>query len=356
MLSFLELRGARPRPLRPIAPQLIVLATILTLAGNIAEARNDEVYYKDGAYSTFSLSDQDSDRYGLNEHPADLSPDDLQPILQAITHRASGLFSGDGLETLFSPQQATLMAGQIAKGLRRARPDQDVTFVIQRKARKLVLMSGLALTSGRVFYADGKLNLIIGEHDRQRNREYERLFDTTGAVQPYALSSGKRKSNSGALKGDLLAYEGLGNQVTEKGKLRKDWIVIDVPQALASVRAQPAPAALADGQGPLAPAPAAAGMTSEEAAALQAEQEAMREELSRMREQLEATPSGTGAGPAAPAAAVPAAAVAPASAAPVRVPGTNIEERLRLLIELYQQGLITEDEYNAKRREILSEL
>ncbi|MEM9385673.1 MAG: SHOCT domain-containing protein [Pseudomonadota bacterium] len=310
------------------------------------------MFYKDGAYSTFALADQDTDRYGLNEHPVELSPDDLKPILQAITVRADGLFSNNELETLFSPQQATLLAGQIAKGLQLAQPDQDVTFVIQRRARRLVLLSGLALTSGRIFYADGKLNIIIGELDRQRNREFERLFDTTGAVQPYALSSGNRKRNSGALKGQLLAYEGLSNQVTSKGKVRTDWIVIDVDLALDSIEAQPTLATAAGGAAPAAEVSApSAGMTSEEATALQAEQEAMRAEMSRMREQLEAAPSNSSSAPA----AVPAAASAPPSA-PLRVPGTNIEERLRLLIDLYQQGLITEAEYNDKRRQILSEL
>lgn len=354
MLRLLSTCGSRPRPLRLIASQLIALATIFALTvGPASHARDPNVFYKDGAYSTFTLADQDTDRYGLNEHPVELSPDDLKPILQAITVRADGLFSNNELETLFSPQQATLLAGQIAKGLQLAQPDQDVTFVMQRRSRRLVLLSGLALTSGRVFFADGKLNIIIGELDRQRNREFERLFDTTGAVQPYALSSGTRKRNSGALKGQLLAYEGLSNQVTSKGKVRTDWILIDVPLALDSLEAQPSLAtAASNGAAPAtAPAPSS-GMTSEEAAALQAEQDAMRAEMSRMREQLETAPSPSAS--SAPA-AVPAAAAA-APSAPLRVPGTNIEDRLRLLIDLYQQGLITEAEYNDKRRQILSEL
>ncbi|MEO0424127.1 MAG: SHOCT domain-containing protein [Pseudomonadota bacterium] len=356
MLSLPSPCGSKPRPFRLLAPQIIALATFFALTfGPASHARDPDVFYKDGAYSTFTLADQDTDRYGLNEHPVELSPDDLKPILQAITVRADGLFSNNELETLFSPQQATLLAGQIAKGLQLAGPDQDVTFVMQRRSRRLVLLSGLALTSGRIFFADGKLNIIIGELDRQRNREFERLFDTTGAVQPYALSSGTRKRNSGALKGQLLAYEGLSNQVTSKGKVRTDWILIDVPLALDSLEAQPSLATAgsngASGAPAAVPAPApSAGMTSEEAAALQAEQEAMRAEMSRMREQLEAAPSGSST-----PAAVPAAATA-APSAPLRVPGTNIEERLRLLIDLYQQGLITEAEYNDKRRQILSEL
>ncbi|MEO0972409.1 MAG: hypothetical protein AAFX85_04880, partial [Pseudomonadota bacterium] len=210
-------RADSSAPFSALASALLIVASTTFVAPDAA-ARNDEIYYKDGAYTSFALTKQDTDRFGANEHPAELSPDDLEPVLRSISVRDDGLFSDASIEPLFSRQQATIMAGQLAKGLRQARPDEDIVFVTQRKARKLVLLNGLALTSGRAFIADGQLNIIIGEHDRQRNREYERLFDTTGAVQPYSLSPGNRKRNSGAIKGDLIAFEGISNQVA-KGKV-----------------------------------------------------------------------------------------------------------------------------------------
>lgn len=332
---------------------LAALAALITswLACGPAVGLGDDVYYKDGAYTTFELVKQDTGRFGPNEHPVDLAAKDLEPILRAITLRADGLFANGDVAPLFSEEQARLLATWIPEGLRRAGPEQDVLFVLQRRARRLVLLSGNALTSGRVFYADGRLNIIIGEHDRARNREFERLFDTSGAINPYELSPGKRRRNSGAINAELLPFSGVSFN-TIKGNVRDDWFVIDIPQAVAAIETgdytAPPPDVVA-GQ------PARSDeLSSDEAVALQQEQEEMRREMEALREQV----AGGSTAPAEAQEAVPAGggAEAPARRGSERLPGSDIERRLRLLIQLREDGLITQEEFDAKRRDILSEL
>ena len=317
----------------------ILLTALLVATDATAQARrSDGLYFKDGAYNTFQLRKQDTNRFGPNAHPVQLEAKDLEPIFRAISLRAEGLFAGGDVGSLFSQNQATLLATQVSRGLALATPEQDIVFVLQRRARRLVLLSSEALTSGRIFFADGKLNIIIGEFDRARNREFERLFDTTGAVNPYDLSNGNRKRNSGSVNASLIPISGISMAVV-KDKQRSDWFVIDVPEALAALAGEPAPeAAFAAGRaGPVAPA-APAGVSSDEAQALRTQQEEMQREMARLQEQLDAGEA------------------APTPPTPVRLPGAEIEERLRLLIKLYDEGLINQQEYDAKRREILSEL
>jgi hypothetical protein len=248
---------------------------------------------------------------------------DLEPVLRAISLSSKKLFGESGIAPVFSEEQARLLATYIPIGLGRATAQQDILFVLQRPARTLGILSNNALTSGRVFYTDGKLNIIIGEHDRGRNYEFERHFETSDTVNPYDLSPGSRKRPSGAIKGDIVPLAGLSSNEV-KGKPRPDWFVIDVPEAIASLQAQPAPTAVPAAQTAAAP-PA----------------------------------QTTGGAPAAGAAAVGAAAGATRTVTPMppgRTPGTNIEERLRLLIKLYEEGLIDEADFEAKKLEILSEL
>jgi len=60
-----------------------------------------------------------------------------------------------------------------------------------------------------------------------------------------------------------------------------------------------------------------------------------------------------GAAPAAPAAAP--AAPAPAAAAPAPA-GNPVADKLRQLKELFDQGLISQEELNAKRQKLLDEM
>ncbi len=73
----------------------------------------------------------------------------------------------------------------------------------------------------------------------------------------------------------------------------------------------------------------------------------------------EAAPAASEAAPEEPAAAAVAPAAAPAAAPVAATSGSSdkalLKERLRTLKEFFDEGLITEEEYNAKRQDVLAQ-
>ena len=186
------------------------------------------------------------------------------------------------------------------------------------------LIKALGVNAGRVFYSDGRLNVIFGElqsNYRKKNVYGQRSEDYTPRRQ------GSR-SKATEQKWILVARPGLEFHSTNGGDTRNDWVVIDTAVAGSEVLAAPTahrcPAA-ASGIRACGAAPAP-------------------------------SPPAIVAAPA----PVPAAAAAPAAAAePVPRTGTSsadLEQRLRKLKDLRDKGLISEEAYRAKMQELLSEL
>ena len=175
--------------------------------------------------------------------------------------------------------------------------------------------------SGRAFYKDGKLNIIIGEYDKPRQEGYEKAYDPTevGIVKYYFLH-GSRNSQQ---KFDLntVKVAGIENKLV-KNRVRKDWFVIDVEEAadnyLALIKERENPKTTRDKQFEI------------EAAKLAKERREMRLEMARLRKEMK---EGGGASS-----------------------GSSVEQRLENLDKLRDKGLVTDDEYKSKREEILNDI
>jgi len=150
----------------------------------------------------------------------------------------------------------------------------------------------ISAITARLFFADGHLNLIVRD---PRTDFFDRA---KGTGQAPSFTVGSRTSAGTA---DLRSPNGRNS--------RPDWLVLSTEAAAPAAPAVAAPAVLPT--------------------------------------------------PAAPAAAAPhaAAPAAPVAAPPVAVPAQgDPEKRLELLKRLYDKGLITSDEYQKKRQEILQGL
>ena len=103
-----------------------------------------------------------------NDQPVQIDPLKLRQVLGAIDlWGKKGIFSDDQDTTpVFSASELDILARAIAEGLAQAKPDQDVTFWIvgMHEGTFTKEQEGIA---GRVFYKDGKLNLIFGDLHRQ---------------------------------------------------------------------------------------------------------------------------------------------------------------------------------------------
>lgn len=224
----------------------------------------------------------------VNEHPASVSPLELRRLLSSVA------LSREGDETsLFSETELKVLESAGVKGLRQAGPDEDVTFAVFGYHTALQgFLKETRVTTGRMFYQDGKLNLILGIAQREVMDNEDRRLN------PFVPGSRLKQAD---LAGRITAAAG-GVPFTMK---RPDWLVFspysDSPPVVEAVQPRPESAA-----------PVAVPATQPQ------------EPSKRVDRPTNQTRSP--------------------------------EERLILLNDLKQKGLITDEEYRAKRLRILDEI
>lgn len=269
---------------------------------------------------------QDDPAAAPNDHPVLLGTDAVMSALAALQVRLVDPDTGSETQRdVFTQKEIGNLAPQVASGLAKAGPRQDVTFSTIGSHPLAVggLMKDPSVNAGRVFYEDGKLNVIFGElqsNYRKKNVYGQRNED----FSPRRLGS---RSKATEQKWTLAALPGVEFHATNDGGIRNDWVAIDTAAAGSKTLAAPQPSETPPRQAasaPVAPAPVPP--------------------------------------PASVAAPVPVldTATAPAAATePAPKTGTSnadLEQRLQKLKELKEKGLISEEAYRAKMQELLSEL
>ncbi len=225
-----------------------------------------------------------------NDHPATLRPEQVRLALASVREKNAQVFGAD--DPLFDASELDEIAPPLAKALAAATPAQDVTFAVIGSHGLFGEHSPQTATTGRVFVRGGKLNVILG----LARSAYEAV-DLHGT--PNQVVPGQR--NARVEYGWTLAAVG-----AQQPDRRGDWLAFDVAS--------------------LAPAAAAAASTTLAA-----------------RAQL------------VPAIARPAsqAGSASASPAPDEARYQDVAAKLRILYRLRADGLITDEEYQSRRRAIL---
>lgn len=241
---------------------------------------------------------------GRNAHPRSLNAEPLARLLNRLTQTVNG-------KTL--PVLGEDAANELARGLvaamAKAEAQHDVLFFMSSRGNSGIFANRVG-HSGTAFVDEQGLNLIFGE----ANVDFFTTWKASHIARPFDFGSRARASKV------LLAGEGMAHP-------RADWIII--PLGTAAVVAPP-PTPLTVG-GPATTQ--AVGDT--------------------------ATYQSVGNAPAAalPArVAGPAQGTAPATAERGEAFYQAQEARLKGLKRLREQGLLSEDEYQAKRKEILKDL
>ncbi len=284
---------------------------------------DEDIIWKSGLNLYFKYASQDESRYGRNKHPVDLPEKDINLALKSLEVTEKGFLSGEKIRPVFSVSQTNLLSKHLSTGLKTAKPNQDIIFVMEGGRRKLVLLNEKNFVAGRVFYKDDKLNIIIGEFDRARSTEFERQYDPSGrASVPYSFNHGRRAKTSGNFKGSITPVSGVENKKIGK-KLRKDWLMIDVGTASKAYIAK------LDGRNNPSPQRDSA-LEMEAAAKLARESRQMRVEMARMRKDMREANVGAAS--------------------------KTLEERIKTLDALRKDELITQEEYDIKRKEILNDI
>lgn len=193
------------------------------------------------------LEPQDDAAASPNDHPAQLSSEAISNALAALRIRIVDEAAGtEAQRAVFTAEELRNVAPQISSGLAKAGPRQDVTFSTigshPRSAGGLVKDPGV--NAGRVFYDDGKINVIFGELQsgyRKRLVYGQRTEDFTPRQEG---SRTKAAENDWA----LAARPGVELH-SNAGSVRNDWVEIDA-------------AAVASGTAAVSQAPAAATPTA----------------------------------------------------------------------------------------------
>ena len=307
---------------------IILLFSLLLIFCNAVFALDffeddEDIIWKAGLNLYFKYVEQDDSKYGKNDHPVSLDEKNIILALKSLEFTEKGFLSRETTRSVFPVSQVNLLSKQLAKGLKNAQSGQDIIFVMEGGSRKLILLNEKNFVAGRVFYKDGKLNIIIGEYDKARNDAFEKQYDPSGrAAVPYSFNHGQRSRGFNHFKDGVVGVAGVEHKIFGK-KIRNDWLMIDIETAskayVANLNERNNPSAKQDKNVRI------------EAAKLAKERRLMRAEMARMRKDMQEANTATAS-------------------------KESLEERINTLDELRKGKLITQEEYDLKRKEILNDI
>ena len=292
----------------------------------------DDLFHKDEISATvWQLNEQhvrlvkSESKAEPNDHPVKLGALEVEHALASLQLWVEGgVLRDEEAVTVYPRKQAALIARYVTDGLSRAEPDEDVTFNVRGYTDvMLALVKEREWTTGRVFYIDGKLNLIIGEYQKRVDKAQKQVEASFGIIDDFRdvyFAPGSR-NRKGKMPGRIVTTDGV--ELHEDEKIRPDWVILDVAKAAQAYRESQTPVAVRKEE----------LKAKAEAAKLTLERRQMREEMARMRKELKAIQNAGGG-----------------------ISRDSLETRLVNLQELYANGLISDDEFKRRREEILQEL
>ena len=298
------------------------LLCLLLFAG-ISQA--DEVLWKSGPNLFIKLVEQDESKREstpANQHPVRLNANQVASALESIeVWGGGGLFKRKELEKLFSLQQARLLGQYLSAGLSRATPNQDIVFVLSRSEKKYHIIQNTGYTGGRAFYLNDKLHVIIGDYNATGDRFKETAYRSHGVTDVRQYFKQGRRAKPSKFKASVVGRAGVTTHA-DGSKARRDWVVIDLEEA--------ASAYLAEKEAQKPQQVVTNKAVQAEAVKLARERREMRLELARMRKELKESTGGNST--------------------------LTTEQRLTTLEELKDKNLISDEEYQQKREQILGEI
>jgi hypothetical protein len=314
----------------------------------------------DDAQWGFVRIEQAEDGAPPNDQPIKFTAQQIRAFLDELRRQR-----GAENEKLFTEDESRNLSEPLAKALAKAGPEHDVTFASTGKpGPRINFFRHARLTTGRVFYRDDQLNVIFGIVHGSFQGEL------SGSGVLVARTPGSRNrivdDNGFVVPGESLLYASLP---------RQDWIqVASLPATPATTLAKETPEPVILTAEPAVPT------TTQPTPSTTTQPAARRYAPTRTPAQT-TTSSGTvaagvGAGAAATATAPRSTPTPtyrrPTTTSPPRTSTTTttarstysgaarhyqeVEDRLKGLENLRRQGLISEQEYQKKRRELIDKL
>lgn len=175
-----------------------------------------------------------------NDHPVRLNAEEIEAVLEELEVRQNG---GKG-RPVFDKGNLDEFSERIVEALAQAGPGEDVTFAIASQGQ-FAIFGPRRVSTGRMFYQDGRLNVIFGLVHENLDSELR----ATGILRPLTPGSraGRVQTGWSVEPGDSTRYADAG---------RQDWIQTRAQTDVAIRATTPASSATLPGGTP--PASAAA--------------------------------------------------------------------------------------------------
>ena len=268
----------------------------------------------------------------LNNHPIKISEDILRKMLKQLSYK----YDRDQPEIpLFSKKELMLLTEHVPKALMMAKPTEDITFVIKGShASARWSFSEERLTAGRLFVANNQLNLIIGAVQVSLQPTLDEqymgnVWETTKLV--YDIGHRKKAAE---YEGIIVVYNQNKKGIYRKTNKRKDWFVFTnaaYKSAKEEINVKKIP--------------------KEQYKTLQQQIDSLQKQLNKQPSQQRNVPSPSPQPPPQKK-KEPVVSKKQTSKDKSRV----LEQRLNTIDNLYKKGILSEEEYQRKRIEILKGL
>ena len=267
-----------------------------------------------------------------NQHPyRELTAEGVVAALSTVLIQDS---PGDRPQLLFSQRALDILATYIPEGLEKARPDEDITFAIKSWHEQLLTFATPLVLTGRAFIQDGVLNIILGEFraPNKVTQSYAELSVLNKDPHRYPYIPGLR---SYRVNNDKYILSVTGDGVYHASGRPQDWLMF-TPSSY-SAFSRPLEALTEEISGDVVDE-----LEQRKAKRLKArkvdkkdnqsaaELRRLREELARLKKRVDGETS--------------------------KRRSAASEARLKALERMRERGLISEEEYERKRNEVLKEL
>ena len=292
---------------------------LTTITGKLVAG---DVLWESGINLYIKLDNQDKGTTQPNSHPIELDAENIDSSLRLLSIWDDKYYEEGNAERVFSINQTRLLGKHIAAGLKQARSNEDIVFVIVSMEKGGLGTSEPKYMGGRAFYVEDALNIIIGDYNRTRDKAMEAAVGGSGLTEiKYHIITGKRGKAS-AFKKHIIEINGITNAEVNS-KLRKDWFVFNLEKTKIVIRYEKETKRRSSKEYKQEK------LFKDEAAKLAKERREMRLEMARLRKEMGAKKNNT---------------------------EISIEERLNKLQTLMDKELISKEEYDKRRTEILNEI
>lgn len=296
---------------------LSIVLSFASLCEEVIWEKNQNIFIK--------LIDVDTKEFA---HPSSPDAAELNAFLTNVS-----VINNDkqNAQALFTEEQVHLLSEHLPKAFEQAKQNQVIVFSLsQTKSSFAGIIKREAFTAGAFFMQQDALTLSVGDVNKERDRGFEAVYDPTnlGLVR-YAFNYGLEGSsslNKSSQLGFSLELDGIlqeqANQVGLALTNLSEHIFKEQNQSIVQqVSNTPS-----------------TGLTRQEVEQIITQREA----VAKSKKVVEQEPSSN---------AVGESSVNTNEALP-----RSLAERFKTLEKLFQQGLISNDEYQAKRKELLDEI